>query len=216
MSQEGEGFLSSLSRWQIFSVVSFGLALIMGAMGVKVMIQNRVPADAVEIIVPGDSAKQNSGEVLGETEAAEQIVVDVAGAVKNPGVYQVLSSARVGEVLEKAGGVSQEADLDWVSKNINLAGKLSDGVKVYVPFEGEVVDSDVEGAQSVGGSKSSIHSMVNVNTADLGTLDSLWGIGEVRASSIIENRPYGSIWELEEKAGVPRNVIEKNQEELSL
>jgi len=58
--------------------------------------------------------------------------------------------------------------------------------------------------------------MININTASASELDSLWGIGESRADSIIANRPYGNVDELESKAGVPSNVMERIKDQVSV
>ena len=125
----------------------------------------------------------------------------------------------MGEALEAAGGLIDEADTDWVSKNLNLAEKLKDGAKVYVPFinqsrsgggvQGESLDSSSGGGGSV-------ISKVNVNTASVSELDKLAGIGQSRASAIIENRPYSSVDELVDKAGIPKSVLDKIREQVSV
>jgi competence protein ComEA len=66
------------------------------------------------------------------------IKVDVAGAVDFPGVYEVRETARVEEALYQAGGLSASADTEWVSHNMNMAIKLNDGDKIYIPKKGEI------------------------------------------------------------------------------
>ena len=122
--------------------------------------------------------------------------VHVAGAVKNPGVYDVPSSSRVIDAIEKAGGATENADLD----QINLAEYVSDGQKIEVPsfkrddtlsnyqlitdkFNLEKSNSTEE--KSAEKSKSSL---VNINTADSSELQSLPGIGPTIAKSIVEYR----------------------------
>ena len=58
--------------------------------------------------------------------------------------------------------------------------------------------------------------MVNINTASLSELDELWGVGESRAKTIIEKRPYGSLEELKSKAGIPESVLEENRRMISV
>ena len=122
--------------------------------------------------------------------------VHVAGAVKNPGVYDVPSSSRVIDAIEKAGGATENADLD----QINLAEYVADGQKIEVPsfkrddtlsnyqlitdkFNLEKSNSTEE--KSAEKSKSSL---VNINTADSSELQSLPGIGPTIAKSIVEYR----------------------------
>lgn len=70
-------------------------------------------------------------------EGIKMISVDVSGAVLNPGVYKLEMGLRIEDAVKSAGGFSQDANLEYISKSLNMAQKLSDGSKVYVPFEGE-------------------------------------------------------------------------------
>jgi competence protein ComEA len=77
-------------------------------------------------------------EVLStETEATPSGVIyaDISGAVNNPGVYQFTENTRVDVALSRAGGLSGEADVNWVEANINRAEKITDGEKIFIPKE---------------------------------------------------------------------------------
>ncbi len=63
--------------------------------------------------------------------------VDVSGAVKDPGVYEVSGGTVVGDVLSMAGGAKNEASASWVSRYLNLSDKVEDSEKIYIPFEWE-------------------------------------------------------------------------------
>lgn len=141
-----------------------------------------------------------------ELESAEKIIdglkvmtstVHVAGAVKNPGVYNLPSSSRVIDAIEKAGGATENADLD----QINLADYVSDGQKIEVPklksgdtsLNYKLITDELDkiGANKIDSTneKSSSRSdLVNINTADSSELQSLPGIGTTIANSIIEYR----------------------------
>ncbi len=141
-----------------------------------------------------------------ELESAEKIIdglkvmtstVHVAGAVKNPGVYNVPSSSRVIDAIEKAGGATENADLD----QINLADYISDGQKIEVPsFKQDntlsnykLITDKLEQLDANNGDsankKSSVKSeLVNINTADSSELQSLPGIGATIAKNIVEYR----------------------------
>jgi len=110
--------------------------------------------------------------------------------------------------LQGAGGLAMEADQEWVAKMINQAEVVRDGMKIYIPARDEQVELKAGG---VAGAET-----VNINTASVQELDSLWGIGAVRAQAIISNRPFGSIDELMSKAKIPANVVEENRDKLSL
>lgn len=154
------------------------------------------------------------GVRLSEDGEPRQVTVEIAGAVEKPGVYQLLASERVERLLIEAGGLSAEADREWVEKNLNRAAKLVDGQKIYVPRIGEVGSGGYGG---VGGGKiaGSSLALVNLNTASASELESLWGIGEARAKAIIDNRPYASSQELLSKKVVPQNVYDKIKNEIT-
>lgn len=157
-----------------------------------------------------DSARDKS---FGFTQDKE-IYVDVSGAVIKPGMYQLEGGARVNDALVASGGLSSAADRDWVSKNLNLAMKLADGQKLYIPQEGTTLRQGYEGQGGVAGS--SITGLINVNVASVSELDTLWGVGEATAKKIIDGRPYGSVEELLTKKVVKSNVYEEIKDEISV
>lgn len=137
--------------------------------------------------------------------SSREIKVDVSGAVVKPGVYSLSDNSRIQDALIAASGLSFDADRNWVSKNINLAQKITDGFKIYVPKVGE---------SSVLGSIKS--SLININSASESELDSLPGIGIVTAQKIIENRPYSDINELISKKVVSAKVFDKIKGSISI
>jgi len=155
------------------------------------------------------------------SQGAATIFVDIQGAVEKPGVYELPANSRINDLLIRAGGLSAEADREWVSKNINLAQKLQDGVKIYIPSQKEVRQfggpalSTTAGGE-VAGISGTIAGKININTASQAQLESLWGIGEKRAADIIANRPYQSIEELVTKAKIPKSVVEKIKEKITI
>lgn len=153
---------------------------------------------------------QKAGE-----EIQTNIYVDVGGAVEKPGVYQLQSSSRVNEALVIAGGLGEDADREWVERNLNLAAKVTDGQKIYIPSQGEsgkVAPNKDTPSQSKGVSFSE---KINVNTASSAELDTLWGVGEVTAKKIIDSRPYGAIEELLTKKAVKSNVYEAIKDKIT-
>ncbi|MAG60033.1 hypothetical protein CMO96_04560 [Candidatus Woesebacteria bacterium] len=140
-----------------------------------------------------------------------QIIVEIAGAVQNPGVYELLASDRVERLLIVAGGLAADANREWVEKNLNRAAKIIDGQKIYIPYVGEAAVAPVSGAEVSGVASS----MININTGTASELDSLWGIGPARAQSIIESRPYSSVEELLAKKVIPSNVYERIKDKVA-
>lgn len=147
------------------------------------------------------SSQNNSNQSVNS-----KITIDIEGAVLNPGVYSLPDSSRVKEALISAGGLSSDADRDFISKNINLAAQLSDGQKLYIPRIGDNLTSPVLGTNT---------SLVNVNTASLGELDSLAGIGPVTAQKIVDSRPYKSVDDLVSKKILSSKVLDKIRERIT-
>lgn len=138
------------------------------------------------------------------------ISVDVSGAVNRPGVYQLKDGLRIEEAIQAAGGFSETANSEYISKYLNLAQKLSDGMKIYVPYAGENV-SVPQGGQVAG---SNIVARVNINTATQAELEALPGVGPVTASKIISDRPYQKIEDLLDKKIVSKSVFEKIKDQI--
>jgi competence protein ComEA len=154
---------------------------------------------------------------LEETATGSALFVDLQGAVENPGLYELPAGARVSDLLTEAGGLSAEADEEWVEKNLNLAQKLVDGIKVYIPQQGEEAPLAPQSTvDQVAGSSASLTDKVNLNTASAAQLDSLWGIGAKRAADIIASRPFQSIEELKTKKLVPSNVYERIKDQVAV
>lgn len=175
-----------------------GLLIVIGVLSV-VVISSRPGTE--ELVI------QKAGE-----EIQTNIYVDVGGAVEKPGVYQLQSSSRVNEALVIAGGLGEEADREWVERNLNLAAKVTDGQKIYIPSLKEAnKDSPRSTLQGL-----SLKEKININKATAAELDTLWGVGEATAKKIIDSRPYGAIEELLTKKAVKNNVYEAIKDSVSV
>lgn len=159
------------------------------------------------------SSKQSSVEILPANESARSasLFVDLEGAVERPGLYELPADSRINDLLIRAGGLSASADREWVEKNLNLAQRLTDGIKIYVPSQGELTEEE-----GVVAGTSFESSKININTASKAQLDSLWGIGEARATAIIEGRPYQEIEELKKEKIIPSNVYEQIKDQITV
>jgi competence protein ComEA len=165
--------------------------------------------------------KEDSPDILFEesaqsaTSSANQrtLFVDVEGAVFRPGVYELAEGSRIQDALIAAGGMSGEADRGLISKRLNLANKVVDGGKIYVPFSGDngqvtgQVGQIEQGVAGVG--------VIDINSASESELDALTGVGPVTAKKIIDNRPYQTIDELVSKKVVGVSVFGKIRDKIS-
>jgi competence protein ComEA len=141
-------------------------------------------------------------------QEVSKIKVDVAGAVKKVGVYDLEEGARIEDAIEAAGGLASKADKSWVAKNLNLAQVIGDGTKVYIPKVGELVSSSNSSGSSLGSSSTTTTGKVNVNSASTTELDTLPRIGPVTAQKIIDGRPYSSVDDLRNKGVVGPKTYE--------
>ncbi|MDO8638780.1 MAG: ComEA family DNA-binding protein [Candidatus Daviesbacteria bacterium] len=151
----------------------------------------------------------------GASVVSAQIKIDVSGEVKNPGVYNLPRDSRIEDALKAAGGVTESADQNYMSKTINLAQKVSDGMKIYVPKISEAGSSGVISPEVVGADPS-VAGLINVNTASPADLDKLSGVGEKTAQKIIDNRPYNGIEDLLTKKAVTRSTYDKIKEKVTV
>ena len=154
-------------------------------------------------------SKDSSTEKEVKEEPVEQdlITVDVKGAVKSPGIYDLPVGSRVNDAVQKAGGLTEQAD----SKSLNLAQKVSDEALVYVPTKGEEAASQQTGSGTV--SSTSKEKKVNLNKASLEELKQVKGLGGKRAQDIIDHREtngkFKSVDELKKVSGIGAKTIEK-------
>jgi competence protein ComEA len=129
------------------------------------------------------------------------VVVHVAGAVAVPGVYTLAGGSRVADAITAAGGAAPDAELDAV----NLASRVADGQRIYVPHAGEV---DPASLPSLGGAAGSSLPVgpVDLNTATAEQLDQLPGIGPATAAAIVDDRqrngPYATVADLDRVPGI--------------
>lgn len=148
-----------------------------------------------------------SDESSVSAELISLITVDIAGEVANPGVYSVPATSRVNDLLAKAGGITSEADTEWIGKHLNRAQLLHDGDKLYIPSINDVKDNNSITNNIQEDSIS--NKKININTAPQTELEELPGIGEKTAVKIIENRPYQSATDLRTKKIVGESVFTK-------
>lgn len=176
----------------------------------------QAPAQPVSALAQEVAQSETSSETVVETssassELADFITVDVKGAVKKAGIYELKTGSRVHDAIQQAGGLLENAD----SKSINLAQKLTDEAVVYVAAEGEEA-SPVTGTASASGAASTgqdAAGKVNLNKATEADLQTISGIGQKRAQDIIAYREsaggFKSVDDLKNVSGIGAKTLEK-------
>jgi competence protein ComEA len=205
-------------NWLVLALGFLGLILF--AYGLIALFGSSDSSKEIIFEPGGDSAKSDT---LSSQDQNIKIIVDVEGAVIKPGIYTLPLDSRLSDALIAAGGLSENADRDWLAKNINLAAKLNDGSKIYIPRAGETETGNItpfrsaspnfEGQAGIMGNASE---QINVNTASEQLLDTLPGVGPVTAQKIISGRPYSSIDELLSNKIVGSKVFEDIKEKISV
>lgn len=173
---------------------------------------------AVDIYYEKNNTEQISISNFIENETEDEkdntkIKVYITGEVKNQGVIELEEGARIADAIEKAGGQTEQASL----KNVNLAYQLEDGQKIYIPnindTETEIID---DGASGVVDDATIKQTVVNINKADEKELQSLNGIGESLATSIVqyrkENGKFETIEDLKNVPGIGDSKFENIKE----
>jgi competence protein ComEA len=168
-------------------------------------------------IVVGDLATPGASSVASDVVGAS-VIVDVEGAVMQPGVHKLEAGSRVGDAIAVAGGYSASADIEAAGTGLNLASKLSDGQQIHVPALGEViVAAPLPGGGPGGGPGGAGQSpgsggLIDINHASADELDTLPGIGPVTAAKIIDARtqaPFATVDELQSRGVVGQSTFDK-------
>ncbi len=191
------GFMNNRLYNKGLVIVLIIALLIMTAVGIKLSDKEE------EMIFTGFEKTVSEDKELTEVKTSGYIFVDIDGAVKNPGVYQLTDGDRVNDAIIMAGGLTEHA----YTKNLNKARKISDGEKIYIPAEGEIESS------------SNSSGLININTASISELMSLPGIGEVYAQRIIDYRSsklFGSVEEIKNIEGIGEKTFEKIKELITI
>ena len=204
-----EAIIEKIKEYKII-VICAGLGLALGGFFLlKPTSQTSVKETNLQAEVAAVSKDSSSEKEVKKEESAEQdlITVDVKGAVKSPGIYDLPVGSRVHDAVQKAGGLTEEAD----SKSLNLAQKISDEALVYVPTKGEEAAS--QQATSGTSPSTSKDKKVNLNKASLEELKQVKGLGGKRAQDIIDHREangkFKSVDELKKVSGIGAKTIEK-------
>lgn len=185
-------------------------------------------------IFDNDDAKATTKKK--EVKSTNTVFVDIKGAVKNPGVYEVSSNSRIIDVIEKAGDLKKEAD----TSIINLSKRVKDEMYIIIytkdevnsykdnntsssevvkEIEDKIICPDSDNDACLNNSSDSKSSKVNINTASITELQTLSGIGEGKAKKIIEYREknkFNSIEDILNVSGIGKSLYEKIKNDIEV
>ena len=195
-----EGTSSDFTTWlrRLMPFVMAGIGILFIGVGILI---NSIKNNQNKTINP--IASEQTGTVAGQA-VVKSIKIDVSGAVEKPGVYAIPNDSRIADVLITAGGLAPKADRKYLSKYINLAQRISDGMKIYFPFENETTSNPVN-----------LTGLMNINSASSSELDSLPGIGTVTANKIVTGRPYQNISELTSRGIIGKSAFDKIKDKIT-
>ncbi|MGG3688465.1 helix-hairpin-helix domain-containing protein [Caldifermentibacillus hisashii] len=207
-------------QWLIIGLVCVGVAIFyLYNQNDDVDLINRQEVISEDIVAENHSQKEQEQPNSNDNTASSKsqpMKVDIKGAVMNPGVYTVTGNERVIDIIEKAGGLLDDADI----VKVNLSQKVMDEMVIYIPKIGE----EVLAAENIPVNSDSQNSggdgKVNINQADASALDSLPGIGPSKAEAIIEyretNGPFQKVEDLMNISGIGEKTFEKLKDQITV
>lgn len=172
-----------------------------------------------EILV---SNLKNNEKEKNEDKEEEMMAIHVTGEVKNPGVVKVKQGSRIEDIIEAAGGLTENADIT----NVNLAFEVEDGMKIRIPSndegnenEGNIIEQYITQDSGKGiivsedKSSENLSLVININTANETELEQLPGIGASIAGRIIDyrnkNGKFKAIEDIKNVTGIGETKFEK-------
>lgn len=157
-----------------------------------------------------DDEKNKNKENIGNI-----IYVHIDGEVNKPNLYEMKNTDRIKDLIEKAGGLTKDAD----KSKINLAVKLKDEMKVHIYKIGEIINNKDSTTEDSSNSSSSTDKVININTANEQELCKLTGIGTTKAKAIIEYRKkekFSKPEDITKVSGIGKKTFEKIKDQISV
>ena len=218
----------------IISVITF---MVLNIGKVKEFEEKETTGNIEKNITVSEESKDNKENEDNEEDKKENIssetgiFVHIDGYVNNPGVYQIKENERTNVLIEKAGGLKNGYSI----KNINLAAKLSDGDKVYIPSieeektlgnQNNNISVNTVGKHTNNGNNSNNNvnitknNKININTANVSELKQITGIGESTANKIIDYRQnvgkFKKIEDIKEVKGIGESKFESLKNKITI
>jgi competence protein ComEA len=180
--------MPEMSRNQVVVYAAVAVALLL--VGARAIRGEGASQSSFAAASDGGSAGAGSFSISG---SGGEVVVDVTGAVRDPGVYRMPAGSRVDDAVTRAGGAAPGAELEA----INLAARLADGQQVVVPKR-------LPGGAAVAGVAGAEEGPISLGTATVEQLEEIEGIGPVTAGDIIEYRDeHGGLSSVDQLDQVP-------------
>jgi len=150
-----------------------------------------------------------------EEAVMQQVFVEIKGAVMYPGVYELEQDQRIKDVVQLAGGYTENADTQF----INHAQKVQDEMVIYIPIKGEQLEEGTSSLLTLP-TETNQEQKININKADVATLATLPGIGPSKAQSILtyreENGQFQTIDDLKNVSGIGDKTFEKLKDAITV
>ncbi|MFC0744682.1 helix-hairpin-helix domain-containing protein [Enterococcus faecalis] len=203
-------------KWLLLGSGASIVILITLLVGIYLMVNKEAQVDTT---MWEETSLTTTAEVATDAtkERAETMIyVDIKGAVKVPGIYQLKNQQRIWDALALAGGVSEEAD----TTQVNYAQKVKDQMIIYVPKKGEPVPQSLETLQESAPAQQNQEEKINLNTATEAELQTISGIGAKKAQEIIrfrdEQGPFKTVEELKNVPGIGGKTVERLKDMLTV
>jgi len=175
-------------KW-VDGLLLLGIGLITAGLGMAMKTAGE-EKNQVSLVRAGITPTAKSVDVQGDVN----VVIDIAGQVIHPGVFSLKKGSRVNDALIAAGGLAAQADREWVEVNINRAEILRDGQKIVIPCNNSnkpINNNQTNSNNQIQNNKQILGAntgLISINTASVGDLDKLPGIGPAIAQRIIDYR----------------------------
>ena len=201
-------------RIAVIAIVVITALLLFGGKGEKdeiVVVTEGEPQAELNVDKDDEMSDNLSGTIESETAQRSNLkmVVDISGCVKKPGIYEMQDGTRLYEVVQMAGGLTKDADIDA----INQAELVTDGQKILIPGKA----NENHSGNTISGTISQ-NGKININHADNMTLQQIPGIGPATAEKIIQYREtnglFKTIEDIKNIEGIGEKTFKKMEDKI--